>query len=552
MCIVKLPLEILHEVVKFCIPEEIDQLSETCRTLYHATQRFRADHLLKRRQYTVFRYHNGMNDDDDDEEEEEEEEGKDDNDDHSDGGSSGNNSENHQLRISHCVELLLKIAQEPLIARYIQIADLRGDFEPYCRPDEEYHIAYDELVSRKTTIMELIEACPLLREAEADATTFWEHMVDEDTKTFSPSYVTLLILSFMTNVRKLALPMHMSKTSSAEDALFRKVADTMVRIAQTTNTKTGSRDIALAKLRTLLPMTGADYEDKVALQTLVPFMSIPSVVEVLGSSCVALDDGYTGYPFNPDYESFGRSLERLELMSSTVGPREIRTLLQQCSKLKVFKLDYTVKWHGCGWNWNAGHFMRAIEDTCRDTLEDLGIDIGGDVNDIGTGIVSMKRFRSLKRIELDVQVFLGVPCGGTIDQAWDYDTTDEAPTGDPEIPKVTDLLPASAEKLLLFAQDYDEHAKCLEALFAGVTQAEREKYLPNLKTVAVKVRTHSRLGLSSPADRASDSEEARASASKIRNKFEVATSAINRFGGRMSYVRHSNMVSFTPEIFSYL
>ncbi|KAJ9295962.1 hypothetical protein DTO271G3_5537 [Paecilomyces variotii] len=549
MSILKLPLEILHEVVKFCIPEEIDQLSETCRTLYHATQRFRADHLLKRRQYTVVRYHNEDDDDDDEEEDEdeEEEEGEDDNDDHSDGGSSGNNSENHQLRISHCVDLLLKIAQEPLIARYIQIADLRGDFEPYGRPDEKYRIAYDELVSQKTTIMKLMESCPLLREAEVDAATFWEDMVDEDDKTFLPSYVTLLILSFMTNVRKLALPTHMPKTSATKNSPFRKVVDAMVRIAQNPAAKTGSRDIALAKLRTLLPMTGADYEDKVALQTLVPFMSLPSLVEVLGSSCVALDDNYTGYPFNPDYESCGGNLERLELMSSTVGPREIRGLLQQCPKLKVFKLDYTVKWHGCGWNWNAGHFMRAIEDTCSDTLEDLGIGIGGDLNDIGTGIVSMKGFRSLKRIELDVQVFLGVPCGGTIDQAWDYDTNDEAPMGDPEIPKVTDLLPACAEKLLLFAQDFDEHAKCLEALFAGVTQAEREKHLPNLKTVAVKVRTHSSLGPSS-ADRAPDSE----SACQIRNRFEGAKSAVKQFGGRMSYVRHSNKVSFSPEIFDYL
>ncbi|KAL1852319.1 hypothetical protein Plec18170_006047 [Paecilomyces lecythidis] len=571
MSILSLPLEILQEVLRLCIPEGIDGLSETCRTLYYASQRFRPDHLLKRRQYTVFRCL-------------EEEERRSDNeiiagdsdDGDNDNDSDNGDSRNYHFRISKIVESLVKIAEEPLIARYIQVADFRHDLpsvsdwesDQYRRLNKWRRFQYDKLFPHKRSIIKLLETCPSLQEAGVDATTFWEHMVDEHTKKFSPLYGALLVVCFLTNVRKLVLPIDFDSYWTSNDALFMKILGTIVKTAQTTAARPGIQDAALTKLRTLLPMTGAGDNDMATLQTLIPFISIPSVVEVLGSSCIALPERIShrrrcrfGAPdysdphrawnlsFNPDYEVFAKNLERLEMISSNVGFREIKELLHICPKLKVFKLDYVAKEHAYWEDWNAGYFMKAIEDTCSDTLEDIGINLYRDIDYVVTGVVSMKRFKKLRWIELDVKVFLGVPLGGIVDQHWAFGSG--RPPYNPQVPKITEILPVSVERLLLFTEDCDKHAKCLEALFVGVTQAEREEYLPNLQTVEVRVRTDSHLGQGSFSDSVPD-PEIRASASEIQNRFERASNAINIFGGLLHYVGHSKNLGFTSEIFDYI
>ncbi|GAE00006.1 conserved hypothetical protein [Paecilomyces variotii No. 5] len=583
MSLLSLPVETLQEILGLCIPEGIDELSETCRTLYYAAQRFRPDHLLKRRQYTVFRCLSeeerrgdneviGGNDDNGDNGD-----NGDDGDDGDDSETSDNNTENYRFRISKIVELLVKIAEDPLIARYIQVADFRHDLpsewdlfaDEHRRLNKWRRFQYGKLLPHKTSIIKLLETCPSLQEAEVDAATFWEHMVDEDGKKFSPLYGALLLLSFLTNVRKLVLPTDFDSEWTSNEALFQEILGTIVKRAQTTAARLGGQDAALAKLRTLLPMTGSGENDMVSLQTLLPFMSIPSVVEVLGSSCIALAQRngrhgrscYMGYrprfgprrawdlAFKSDYEVFATNLERLEMIASNVDFSEIRDVLDICPKLKVFKFDYVTKEHSYEEGWNAGYFMKAIEDTCSDTLEDIGIKLGRDIGYVGTGVVSMRLFRKLRWIELDVKVFLGIPLGGIVDQHWA--SSSDRPPYNPQVPKVTELLPASAEKLSLLAEDCDKHAKCLEALFAGVTRAEREEYLPNLQTVEVRVRTDSYLGQGSLADSVPD-PEIRASASDIQDRFECASSAINIFGGLLRYVGHSENLNFISEIFDYI
>lgn len=532
MGLLNLPLEIHREIIEFCVPEGIEQLSETCKTLYNAAQPFLSDHSRKRREYTVVEY-------DDEEDEDSGEENNEDEEDDMD------KSENSKSNIFNCVDLLLKIAQEPVIARYIRIADLRNDFEPYMDDAEQQAIAYDKLITHKNDILKLLEPCRPLPQAGVDATTFWEFMINEEAQTFSPPLITLAILSLLTEVRKLALPKHFQSADTTNDGRFKKVLDSIIKAAQSTAAQTGRQVTALAKLETLLLMAGIEYDDRVPLQIMVPFLSIPSVHTMLGGGCVALDDGYTGYPFDPDYEGFGQNLERIELAGCTVGPHEVRKMLQRCPKIKDFRLNYTVKWHGCGWNWNAGHFVRAIEDMANETLEEIGIDIAGYLNQIGTGVVSMKRFQKLKQIELNVEVFFGVPCGGEIDRAWAYDS-DEAPLGDPEFPKVTELLPASAEKLLLLAVDSDEHAKCLEALFVGVTAAERDKDLPNLKSVEIQV------GPNWAGDRLADSTGFQSPRERTRARWNGVVEALDVLGGRLRHRKRPCTINLTSEIFDYL
>lgn len=85
------------------------------------------------------------------------------------------------------------------------------------------------------------------------------------------------------------------------------------------------------------------------LSNLSSFLILPSIREIRVAHGLANREHHSRKPFIWRHPSCPYSnVERIELVRSCVEGVELAKLLCHCPRLRVFRLGYATKWHGCG------------------------------------------------------------------------------------------------------------------------------------------------------------------------------------------------------------
>ena len=462
MKLLELPTEVLRLIIQETIPEGFESFTLTCRRVYTMCECKIPKHNQLRRVYRNFRYkrlRSAANDPD--------------------------FQDRHDIWSS--LALLHAIGQEPLIARYIVTADLKGGlaFDEYADDTEEAEAIYQRTIADlKSTgsLHWLLAQSPYLREEGEDVKAWFDAILKDGEDI---QHADTFLLTLLPNVEKLSLPEHCrdqaipGKPPEGTPDIW-KVLDVVPRLA---NTNAAIGTASLSKLKVLEPTASTGYECRYAMQTMTPFLAINSMRKFYGGSLIAVNDSYTGKSFDPRYDTLGSNLEVVELAGCCMTACECAKLTKGMRCLKSFSLSYETKWHGCGHDWSAGQFVAALMAGVGETLEHLSLSLLNHYGELITGVTDLRGFTVLKELELDTGMLPGPPY--TNDMGYDEDLGEEEVSGrTPAVPRLLDMLPMSLERLELLTDNDQTSTECLEALFTDFV-AEKTS-LPSLAWVMIR------------------------------------------------------------------
>jgi hypothetical protein len=378
MGILALPPELLRQVADDLLPVGIEAFCLSCKTLYDASFKPRQYHNVLKRKYRNVVIKDWTAED------------------------KGDDS-----NISCILQLLADVAECPLIALYIETADLNDD----CWTNSpDFKREWGEL-REKVDILELVERCEYLREAGIDSQDWRDQILTEyaEPHPISSAHTLALLLAQLPNLRACTLPQYLGGSVSiapGSDPNVWKLYDFIVRKANEA-IATGT-EASLARLESIRP-SGSPYETGKGMMNLAPFMSIASVTEVKENCCVAAGDESVaiGMPFWPKYDTFGANLQIMELVACGIGGEKMRIVLGNCTSLRTLKISSSESF--CH-RWNAGDFVAAIcESPAAQTLEVLSLSIYDGRGLMVTGVRDLKALTSLKALEFDVGLLDGPP-----------------------------------------------------------------------------------------------------------------------------------------------
>ncbi|KAK5680373.1 hypothetical protein LTS10_007300 [Elasticomyces elasticus] len=430
-----LPAELLDAIMGYTLPDGLESLVLSCKKIYSVAKDHIHTHELYKRRWRSFRYEDAYTD--------------------------------HAIRIP--IELLVAIANDPLVARYIQTANFWHKMQ-----DDDAFVESTELVLMNATSMaaigSLLKQSHYLRQAKQDPSRWLANMCNKDDdqdRRYWANLCTAILLTLLPDLREFTLPRewrHLPDPRDSDDASdpgFAKELWSVLDLIPREATSASWPLASLSKLQRVLPYGNIDYNDKNALEELSPFLSLDSLEELHASNCVAVDDDFTG--------------------------EGIAALVAHTPKLETLKYSHATKWHGCQYDWNAGEFVNMIAQHCGTTLKELAVTIDYLSGMIETGVTSMQAFLCLESVELDILIFAGPPAESGKRQGLD---TEDYKVDISQIWRLTDILPQTMKHVKLFVPsdtgdaDNDIEFDILASLFRQYA-AQQSLCLPDLVGLSI-------------------------------------------------------------------
>ena len=377
-------------------------------------------------------------------------------------------------RVDDTLGILDAIAKDPLVAEYIEVLDL-WDTRSLSDEEEEF-LDFRSDAGALERVKALVTSADFLVEAGIDTEAWWNRMMeeeatrtDEDNTEVSCTIITLLGL--LPNLQSIRLDPGWQNFAPAQESYLLPFAG-----LQSIVNRASQSGRPLSQVRTILPYMHPGYEEKAALQSVQPFLELESISELYLVSAVAVDDGYTGYPFKWRTPTLAPQLTRIELVASCMDADGISELIRHTPNLSVFKYAHETKWHGCQHDWNAGAFVEAIARYCGKTIKELAITIDELYGDVINGVSSLLAFPNLEYLEVDVTVFRGPPVesGQRLGQ---FGTMPEGATAwtENDIPCVGSMLPDSIREAQINTDFPNPDEKALGSLVKNLRSQRAER-----------------------------------------------------------------------------
>lgn len=454
MTLLSLPNELLRRIIEETIPEDFENFVFSCKAVYQAGRIFLEEHNTLRRRYRYFRY-----------------------------GGNGDFSDHDTCASS--LQLIARIADDPRIASYIVHADFKED--SHFGPDKNDIVTLADYVKHSSDFRALLENSPYLRDTGTDAADVIHYLTTQllpdgcakvgcaKAGSTCIDFAGTFLLTLLPNVTQLSLPKEWEQlgrnrleecwnTSSLLDAIVKRANESSA---------------GLSELTSILPSAAWGYHNRWKLSTFTPLLSIESVRRFCAGSTVAMEDGDTGVAFyEPEYESFGRGIEVVELVATAVDGKELAKFLSRMPQLKTFRLNSETKMHKYNFHFhfNTRATMTAIEDTVGGQLEELSFcnwKISGKIGE--SRVVSLKKFTKLRKLELDVSLLIAeLPASHMFCSALD------------QVPVLSDLCPPTLESLQLVAPNISTYP-CVFSRLLYKRAADVKETLPNLRRIAIRI-----------------------------------------------------------------
>jgi hypothetical protein len=468
MSLIVLPTELLRQIIKYQLPEGLESVALTCKALYQVSAFFFADHKRMRERYEHFTYSTIVSD-------------------------SGEETWDPLtmatgVKIKHAGDLLKRIAEEPIIARYIKTADLKED------------ASVDEGTTSESVFNRLADDVPLSRLVQD---SLWPYLrdVDLDPETvslgLSPVADTITLLTMLPNIKHLALPSWWGD-KWLEDEPLTSVLDAIINRA---NNRESYQDASLSKLSLFAPSLGTGYDTHNSLQVFEAFLALHSLREFYSGSLVAEVASGDGSPFHPRHSSYSPQLGTIELVGCVIGQPELARLLSRTPNLECLRMAHENKYEWLGEYWDVGATMATIQRVAGKHIKELCLSAINCCT-TGTTLTDMSGFEVLKTLDLDVGMLLSTPYeyvdegdeseGDDVDRAecdWAerFEQLERMPSHET---RLVDLLPASIETVRVRgwgyptpSSDYAPAIKSLRSLFRDFA-LNRPAQLPALKDIS--------------------------------------------------------------------
>lgn len=444
MALTRLPDELLEPIIIHVLPEGFESMAMTCRRIYALCIPYIQRHNTLKSRFHHFSYYlNHIKD---------------------------------PWPMVTAVELIQRIAVEPIVARYIQSANFKLDSPRGYIRRRLGGLTVDNDCSED--VIELFKHSRYLQQAGLN----WKEFVDkieEELDTKCPHYsqhASAFVLTLLPNVKELILPDYF-KSNVAGDRLI----DAIVSTAKQSDFLRDSP--SMAKLIRFEPHAALSSRKGFDLGSAIPFLSLPHIRSFYGRSDVVTNDSRKRIK-NAD---FGETLETVSFYASCLDEADIADFLKNTKRLKTLRYLHSTKENVGPQCWNICNFIEAIKRQVGSHLVELSISIEEPVGSIAPGKVSMRDFPCLRQLEFSLEFAMcniaAVACEVT--------TPDKSSMGDSADHKldsgmllIGDIVPASVTVLSLTSQGKDRHTEALDVLFRDFA-ARKERTLPSLKELHI-------------------------------------------------------------------
>ncbi|KAF7190294.1 hypothetical protein HII31_08625 [Pseudocercospora fuligena] len=326
--------------------------------------------------------------------------------------------------VSAVTEILLAIVEDPEIADFIEVLDLRKA--------QMWKSQRTTPVDKIDALRKLVRSSPYLSIAGQDPHD-WVKMLDLDVGHILDEcsvvcHQTTLLLTLLPKLKDLTLPEHWGRVSDEEGCLA--VLNAVVRNARDALSpedmqkfEADSSDVALlstlrekplSSLEQLRPYEEVEYDpaSRGGLVDVAPFMILPNIKHLHVSNLIGVSDGYTGIPFEWPYDTAESglqgafsNLESIHLEGCVVDHNGITELVSHTPRLQSLRYSHHTKWHGCAHDWDAGAFVNALAKYAGQTLRSLSLNLDVLYGDTESAISTLHNFEVLENFEADVWTF---------------------------------------------------------------------------------------------------------------------------------------------------
>ncbi len=442
MALTRLPTGILNDIVTHVLPEGFESLALTCRKIYALCAPFIERHNKFRSHFQSFTYYEKMTD--------------------------------PSFTIRSALDLITRIAVEPVVARYVRDADFKMDsFFTHRRPREllaDIHCG--------EAVVRLLADSPYLKRAGLDWKKYYAEIEDDlETKRYS-QHSAAFLLTLLPNVEKLILP----KSWKPLDATDKLIDAVVLKAKQSHNPCDGA---SLAQITRFGPSVSLGPQERFELDWVSPFLALPHMRSFRGPSCVAMDDGPKSIAFKDPLRGFGNNLEAVHLVSCCLDELSIAKFLKQTPHLRTLRYSHSTKGDSSLQCWNICKFVTAIEREAGSHLVELSVSIRNLHGSIPPGKASMRGFQRLRKLEFPLEI---ATCNINA-AAWRVPPPNDSLVGgltdlnlDSYESFIGDLVPAPVSQLSLVSSGTNHHEKALDLMFRHFAII-KDSQLPSLKEV---------------------------------------------------------------------
>lgn len=460
-----LPMELLAEIIPSTMPEGFESLAVSCKTLYSACAPFIKRHNQFRSQFHDFSYHGYLE---------------------YDGPLSPRNPSAYDL-IKH-------IAEEPVVARYIRIADFFLDTIRYA------HLGPSPTVPLPDSgpIVDLFANSSYLKESGLDWREYHALIQDDfeayrlgRKRTYYSQHAAAFLLTLLPNATSIKLPFHWKSTESSD-----KLLSAIARKAITEHDATWEgKPPSLAQVVYFQPYNPQLHHPPCfGFDQVIPFLALPRLRWFDAAKCSAVDGDSIAKAPQDLYACYGANLEEADLYGGSFSVAAIADFLRHTPRLKRLSLNYTYRRYRVPNNgtrprdWDVVQYVAAIEKEAGNHLEELKLNIWDLRAEIPTGKVSMCGFKRLRKLELSLDIARHNIARGS--------RTCGSPVGNEtltahqrviELQQLTDcLVPGTVSELVLRSDNNYEYERALGIMFWNFS-TRKDTWLPALKHIYIEV-----------------------------------------------------------------
>ena len=437
MALTQLSNELLEKIITHVLPEGFESAALTCRRIYAVCIPFIQRHNTLRSHFHNFTYYEKMSD--------------------------------SSFTIRTSFDLIVRIAVEPIVARYVRIADFKVDnFFTSGRPR-----AFNPDVHCGDAVPRLLAGSSYLVQAGLDWQEYYNEIEEDLQGSRYSQHAAAFLLTLLPNVETLSLPHRwkpISTTDKLIDAIVRKAKQShhlpcdMPSLAQTTEFSVGQ-------------------QEQFDLAAASPFLALPHIRSFYGPNCVAMDDGgHKRICASIDsHGGFAETLKSVHFMSCCIDDVGIADFLKHAPNLRTLLYSHSTKGNGGPHHrdWDICKFVTAIEREAGCHLVELSVSICELRGSIAPGKASMRNLQRLQKLQFPLEIVL---CNMTAAACAGEDSTTDHGIDSCEPFSIGDLVPASVSQLSLISRGTDGHEKALERIFHDFV-AKREAQLPALMEI---------------------------------------------------------------------
>lgn len=448
MALTRLPVELLENIIMHTLPEGFESAALTCKKIHAICAPFIQNHSTLRSRFHNFNYYETTSD--------------------------------MKNTIRTAFDVIIRIAVEPVVARYIRYADFEMDSR-FCRGRPREWLAD---VDCGDTVLRLFADSPHLKQAGLDWQEFYAK-IEEDLHAHRYSqHAAVFLMTLLPNVETLALP-QIWKPLDATDKLIDAI------VCRANQSQLPDDRPSLAQVTRFAPSVSLVPQDQFDLDWVNPFLALPHVRSFRGPSCVAIgNDGHKSIPSNLLEGRFGMTLVVADLVACCIDEVGIADFLQHTTRLRTLRYSHMTKTHDGPLEWNICNFVAAIEREVGSHLEELSVSICELRGSLAPGWVSMRGFQRLQKLEFPLDIAV---CNMTAAPAYRATkpnislvvgdvSTDKHHQLNDDAPFISDLVPASISQLSLISRGTYDHAKTLDVMFRHFA-AKEESTFPALEKI---------------------------------------------------------------------